>query len=180
MRVSEKNKLELAGATATGMITAYHAQERPETKAVVSNYGERTFAELNARVNQLARVLRNAGLKPDDGVAMLLTNRPEFVEVYYACMRTGMRITPINWHLTGDNASYIVSNSGAKAFIADIRCQEPAIEALKDNATQLNLSLAVGGSIGGFQMRLCRKLGERKICIETLKLAKAGMTNRHK
>jgi long-chain acyl-CoA synthetase len=151
MRVSEKNKLELAGAAATGMITAYHAQERPETKAVVSNYGERTFAELNARVNQLARVLRNAGLKPDDGVAMLLTNRPEFVEVYYACMRTGMRITPINWHLTGDNASYIVTNSGAKAFIADIRCQEPAIEALKDNATQLNLSLAVGGSIGGFQ-----------------------------
>ena len=151
MRVSEKNKLELAGAAATGMITAYHAQERPETKAVVSNYGERTFAELNARVNQLARVLRNAGLKPDDGVAMLLTNRPEFVEVYYACMRTGLRITPINWHLTGDNASYIVTNSGAKAFIADIRCQEPAVEALKDNATQLNLSLAVGGSIGGFQ-----------------------------
>jgi len=149
--VTDENKLELATAAATGMIIAYHAQERPDVKALITNYGERSFAELNKRINQLARVLRNAGLKPDDGVAMLLTNRPEFVETYYACMRAGLRITPINWHLTGDNASYIVANSGAKAFIADIRCQEPALEALKDNGAQLKIALAVGGELEGFQ-----------------------------
>ncbi|MFT4797684.1 MAG: long-chain acyl-CoA synthetase, partial [Candidatus Azotimanducaceae bacterium] len=121
-----------------------------ENMAVISNYGNRTFAELNERINQLARVLRNAGLKPDDGVAMLLTNRPEFVEVLYACQRTGLRVTPINWHLTGDNASYIVENSEAKAFIADIRCAASAIDALNDNRAQVKLSLSVGGNIEGF------------------------------
>ncbi|MDB4151751.1 AMP-binding protein, partial [Pseudomonadales bacterium] len=144
-------KLTLPEATLTGMTLAYHAQERPDKMAVISNYGNRTFAELNARANQLARVLRDAGLKPDDGVAMLLVNRPEFLEVYYACMRAGFRVTPINWHLTGDNASYIVGNCEAKAFIADIRCAQPAIDALQDNRAQLKLALSVGGDLPGFQ-----------------------------
>ena len=142
--------LELPEAMRTGMTLAYHAQQAPERIAVISNFGERTFGELNARANQLARVLRDAGLQPDDGVAMLLTNRPEFAEVYYACMRAGYRVTPINWHLTGDNASYIVGNCEAKAFIADVRCSEPAIEALRDNQAALKVSLAVGGTIEGF------------------------------
>lgn len=142
--------LSLEQATVTGMTIAYHAQEVPNNDAVISNYGTRTFAELNARVNQLARVFRAAGLKTDDGVAMLLTNRPEFIEVYYACQRTGLRVTPINWHLTGDNASYIVDNCEAKAFIADIRCAQPAIDALNDNRDQIKLALSVGGHIEGF------------------------------
>ena len=142
--------LDLQQAMLTGMTVAYHAHEAPDRPAVVTEMGERSFGELNARANQLARVLRKAGLKPDDGVAMLLTNRPEFAEVYYACMRAGYRVTPINWHLTGDNASYIVGNCEARAFIADTRCSEPAIGALQDNGGQLRVSLAVGGSIEGF------------------------------
>ena len=137
-------------AVTQGMTLAFHAQERPANMVVTSAYGERTFAELNARANQLARVLRNAGLQPDDGVAMLLVNRPEFLEVFYACMRAGLRVTPINWHLTGDNASYIVENSEAKAFIADAKCADPALLALKENGDQLKLKLAVGGPIAGF------------------------------
>ena len=142
--------LTLADAAVSGMTLAYHAQTRPDNMAVISVYGDRTFSQLNARVNQLVRVLRNAGLKPDDGVAMLLVNRPEFVEVYYACVRAGFRVTPINWHLTGDNASYIVGNCEAKAFIADIRCVQPALDALADNIDQLHLALAVGGDLLGF------------------------------
>lgn len=141
--------LELSSATQTGMTLAYHAQNEPDRMALITFAGDRTFGELNARANQLARVFRAAGLKPDDGVAMLLTNRPEFAEVYYACMRAGLRVTPINWHLTGDNASYIVGNCEAKAFIADERCAKPAIDALADNRDQLKVALAVG-SIEGF------------------------------
>ena len=148
--MSEAARLTPLEALRSGMAVAYHAQERPERMAMVSNYGSRTFAELNARANQLARVFRAAGLKPDDSVAMLLVNRPEFIEVYYACMRAGLRITPINWHLTGDNASYIVGNCEAKAFIADVRCMKPAVDARNDNRAGLRLALAVGGAIPGF------------------------------
>jgi long-chain acyl-CoA synthetase len=145
-----EGRLDLMQAMMSGMTVAYHAQQAPDRMAVMTNFGDRTFAELNAKANQLARVFRNAGLKADDGVAMLLVNRPEFLEVYYACMRAGLRITPINWHLTGDNASYVVANSEARAFIADIRCEQSAIDALADNAAQLSVKLVVGGTIEGF------------------------------
>jgi len=148
--MAESATLELVDAMMKGMTIAFHAQQDPTRTAVVTKFGSRTFGELNARCNQLARVLRNAGLEPDDSVAMLMTNRPEFIEIYYACMRAGFRVTPINWHLTGDNASYIVGNCEAKAFIADARCSVPAIDALNDNREQLKLVLATGGHIEGF------------------------------
>lgn len=148
--MSKEQMMDLRQAMVSGMTLAFHARQGAERMAVVSQLGNRTFGELNARANQLARVFRRAGLKPDDSVAMLLVNRPEFLEVYYACMRSGLRVTPINWHLTGDNASYIVNNCEAKAFIADIRCATSAIDALTANASQLKISLSVGGDLDGF------------------------------
>jgi long-chain acyl-CoA synthetase len=144
-------KLTLVNTKGNGMTLALHAQDRPNNVAVSSRYGDRTFAELNARVNQLAQVLRNSGLQPDDGVAILLTNRPEFIEAYFACLRAGFRITPINWHLLGDNASYVVENCQAKAFIGDARCDQSAVEAYRDNRSQLKVALCVGGHIEGFE-----------------------------
>ena len=100
----------LEAAAQCGMTLAYHAQQAPNRLAVASKFGDRSFSELNARANQVVRRLRAAGLGTDDSVAMLLVNRPEFLEVLFACQRGGFRVTPINWHLTGDNASYIVGN----------------------------------------------------------------------
>jgi len=144
------DKLSLQQAALSGMTLAFHAQENPGGWAVLSSLGNRTFDDLNRKANQLARALRRAGLQPDDSVAMLLVNRPEFLEVYYACQRAGFRVTPINWHLTGDNASYIVENCEAKAFIADVRCAESAIEALQHNQGQLKVVASVGGDLEGF------------------------------
>jgi len=144
-----EQSLDLVTAVRTGMLIAFHAERRPDKPAVISEFGSRTFAELNARCNQLVRSLREAGLGVDDSVAMLMTNRPEFLEVFFACARAGFRVTPINWHLTGDNASYIVGNCEAKAFIADARCEKAAIDALIDNPG-VEIALATGGSIKGF------------------------------
>jgi long-chain acyl-CoA synthetase len=140
----------LEAAAQCGMTLAYHAQQAPDRLAVASQFGDRSFSQLNARANQVVRRLREAGLGTDDSVAMLLVNRPEFLEVLFACQRGGFRVTPINWHLTGDNASYIVGNCEAKAFIADVRCAEPAQLALQDHAGQLHIALAVGGAVEGF------------------------------
>ena len=44
-------KLTLVNTKGNGMTLALHAQDRPNNVAVISRYGDRTFAELNARVN---------------------------------------------------------------------------------------------------------------------------------
>ena len=116
-------------AAAAGMVVAWHAAQAPDRPAIVSEAGNRSYGELNARANRLVRALRRAGLKAGDAVALLCSNRPEFVETVVACQRGGFRLTPVNWHLKGTEVAYIVDNCEAKAFIADARFPASAAEA---------------------------------------------------
>jgi long-chain acyl-CoA synthetase len=133
----------------TGMICAHWAELRANAPAIVSAKGNLTFAELNARANQLARALRASGLRPGDAVALMCSNRPEFAEVFLATRRTGLRFTPINSHLTGAEAGYILDDCDAKAFIAEARMVESARVAAAA-APRAATRLAVGGEIPGF------------------------------
>jgi len=120
----DTDREERGRLAAVGMTLSWWARRQPDETATVSSAGNRTFAELNARANQLARALRRRGLRAGDGVALLCTNRAEFVEVYAASQRTGLRLTPINWHLTADEAGYIVRDCQAKVLIGDDRLAE--------------------------------------------------------
>jgi long-chain acyl-CoA synthetase len=133
---------DLAGAAAQGMSVALIAAEAPERMAMTAPTGRRSFAELNARANQVARALRRAGLRAGDGVALLCTNRPEFAEVYWAAHRAGLRLTPINWHLNAAEVGYIADDCEAKAFFADASLP-PVVPAA-------DLRVAVGGPVEGF------------------------------
>ena len=134
----------------TGMRLAHWARVQPEVVAVQSTWGDRTFEELNANSNRLARALRTRGLRQGDAVAIVCSNRPEFVEVVHACLRAGLRYTPVNWHLTADEVAYIVGDCEAKALLGDTRFAKLMISAaaLSPNAT---VRLAIGGEIAGFE-----------------------------
>ncbi len=140
---------DIAAATAVGMATALWARLVPDYPAVISNSGTRTFAQLNTHANQLVRALRARGCKVDDGVALMCSNRPEFAEVLAATRRAGWRLTPINWHLTAEEAAYIVDDCDAKAFIVDERFASVA-EQIAARCSQVSIRLAIGGAIAGF------------------------------
>ena len=144
------NPLSLEDAIATGMTIAWQARRFPAVSAVVSNYGERSFSDLNANANRLVRCLREGGLVAGDAVAIVAKNRPEFVEVLAATMRSGLRLTPINYHLKAEEIGYIVDNCDAKAFVADATLGETPVEAL-GHAPRVRIALSVGGDIAGFE-----------------------------
>ena len=123
-----------------GMEIAAVAALAPERPAIYSAHGKLSFAELNARANQLANRLREAGLKPGDAVALACGNRPEFVVVRFAAHRLGLRLTTVNWHLAADEIAYIVDNCDALALFADIRLGEAAGLAIEGN-DKLRLSV---------------------------------------
>ena len=104
---------------AVGMGIAFHAKNLSEKKAIISEYGERTFQELNENSNRYANFLLEKGLSPGDGVAIVCKNRPEFLEALFGPLRVGLRITPINWHLTPEEICYIVENCEAKVVVCD-------------------------------------------------------------
>ena len=74
-----------------------------------------TYADLDARANRLAHAFRSLGLGVGDHVAILMHNTPEYFEVVWAGLRSGLYVTPINWHLSTDEVEYVVADCGASA-----------------------------------------------------------------
>ena len=70
-------------------------------------------------------------MQAGDGLALLCSNRPEFAETVVAVRQAGLRLTTINWHLTADEAGYIVDDCDATAFVADARFADAAAGAAK-------------------------------------------------
>jgi long-chain acyl-CoA synthetase len=138
-------------AAAQGMLHAWWAARIPDRLAVISPHGDRTYEDLNHEINRLARALRARGLQEGDGIALMCTNRPEFLETLYAAQRIGLRLTPINWHLTGEEASYIIENCGAKAFVCSGELGERVVGAAEGGGPGL-LKINTGGYLPGFEM----------------------------
>src|SRR5260221_3544161 len=145
-----RTTLTLDAAAATGMSLAVRAREAPSRPAIWSPHGTRTFDELNAHSNRLARYMRARGLGAADAVAVLCATRPDLMEVYLAVQRSGLRLTPISWHLTADDIRYIVEDCEAKLLVADARFATAA-RRVAERSPSLALRLAVGAPIDGFE-----------------------------
>ncbi len=137
-------------AAASGMTVALQARSAPDRPAIISPHGERTFAELNANANRLVRALRARGLQAGDAMSLVCANRPQFAEVLLAATRMGVRLTPVNWHLTGDEIAYILRDSSSRAIVGDARFAD-AIAAAVGDVPEVEGRLAVAGDIGGFE-----------------------------
>jgi len=55
-----------------------------------------TYAELNRTVNRAAHQLLKMGLQKGDRLAVLLHNNVEFIELYFACAKSGLVFVPLN------------------------------------------------------------------------------------
>ena len=110
---------EISRAANTWTQSGVFAREYPNGNAIFSELGNRSFAQLEERANRVANQLRAIDLCAGDPVVLMCGNRPEFVEVLLAAMRTGLRLTPISTHLTSEEAQYIVRDCGARIVFVE-------------------------------------------------------------
>jgi long-chain acyl-CoA synthetase len=127
------------------------ASEAPDRPAVIhGSTGEvLTYAQLDDRSCRVANLLRERGLRTGDHIAVLLENGLEYFEVVWGALRAGLYVTPINWHLTAEEAAYIVDDCGATALVASPRFAS-VIDALPDGGDRLVAKVVVGGTLDGF------------------------------
>ena len=140
----------LDAAAQVGMTYALWAQVQPDKVAIYDPDGTpHTFGKVNANANKLARLFRQRGIKAGDSLALICSNRAEFVEVLAATQRSGLRVTPVNWHLTADEIAYIIKDCEAKVVVGESRVATvgPAAAQCPD----VVVKLAVGGAIDGFE-----------------------------
>jgi long-chain acyl-CoA synthetase len=73
------------------------ARSRPDDIAVVDGKHRFTYAQLDERVNRLAAMLREHGLRKGDRILWLGQNSFRVLEVLLAAARTGGIVCPANW-----------------------------------------------------------------------------------
>ena len=76
-----------------------------------------TNREFNERVNRMANVLLARGVKKGDRVAVLMVNCSAFLEVFFACAKTGAVIVPVNHHLAVPELARIVADCRPRVLI---------------------------------------------------------------
>ena len=85
--------------------------------------GERihaTWAELAAHAPAPPAGLRDGfGLSPGDRVAIVMRNRPEYLEALFAIWHAGLVAVPVNARLHRDEIGYILDDSGAAVVLTD-------------------------------------------------------------
>lgn len=123
---------------------AAQTRSRPDETALVFGGHELSYAELDTRTDQLARGLVNLGVVAGDRVGLVMRNRTEFIESFLACHKLGAVAVPINFRLTANEVSWILTNAGVIGVITDRESQDlpapsPGFHITIDAATDAHL-----------------------------------------
>ncbi|MBK1661299.1 AMP-binding protein [Paracraurococcus ruber] len=116
----------------------------PETGQAIS------YAALHDRARRAARWLIGLGLQPGEGIALLLDNRPEFLEIAEATRLAGLYYTPLSIHLRPHEVAYVLQDSGAKLLIASPALAPLAQDLVAEGAVGDRPRFALGEGIPGY------------------------------
>lgn len=99
-------------------------------KAAVSFEGRiLSYDELNKKSNQLARLLRNKGVLPDNIIGLAVAHSIEAVIGILAIIKAGAAYLPIDPEYPEDRIEYMLSNSNCKLILTNCISLEKALAA---------------------------------------------------
>ena len=120
------------------------ADQRGEQPALIDEFGETSWQQLNERVNRLIHLFRARGLEGGDKIAVLSGNRREVFELLSASAHSGLVLVPINWHSSPEEVTYLLDDSDARALFVDPRFEELARAAVAASSTERVLVARLG------------------------------------
>ncbi|MFD0277727.1 amino acid adenylation domain-containing protein [Kitasatospora sp. NPDC127111] len=120
---------ELPGtsATLTGLLAA-QAARTPDRTALIFEDVELSYAELDARAEQLAERLRRYGAGPDRLVALTVPRSVELVVGLLAVLRTGAAYLPVDPDYPADRIAYLLDDAAPVLLLSHSSVGHPAGE----------------------------------------------------
>jgi acyl-CoA synthetase (AMP-forming)/AMP-acid ligase II len=103
----------LAGAVTIGAI------RHGDRVAMRDERGEITYKELDERTNALANAWRDKGLRPGDGVAILVRNHRGFLDAVFAAAKCGAKIILLNTSFAGPQIREVADREGTDLLVYD-------------------------------------------------------------
>ncbi len=116
-----------------------HASFSPNQVALHFEGQSLTYAALDEAVDTTARAMQAVlDIGRGDRVALISTNRPEYLIVLFACARLGAMLVPLNWRLAIPELLYILEYAGVKALLCESDFHDLA-RATRDKRPQCRL-----------------------------------------
>jgi long-chain acyl-CoA synthetase len=130
---------------------AEHAVEAGQSPALLlADGGAVSYGELYRSSQRVAALLYQAGLRRGDGVALVLPNRREFLEITWGCQLSGLYYTAVNTHFTLDEVLYVIADSDSRAVFIDSTMTRLG-ERIVDAGHGVDVRIAVGGGLPGWR-----------------------------
>ncbi|MAL10208.1 MAG: long-chain-acyl-CoA synthetase [Maricaulis sp.] len=98
--------------------------EHRDLPVFITDTGEVTFAEYDAYANRVAHWALAQGLKPGDTVALFLTNRWEYIAIWYGLSKVGVVSALLNYQLRGASLAHCLDISGASVVLLEDELKE--------------------------------------------------------
>ncbi|TYL88025.1 ATP-dependent acyl-CoA ligase [Bradyrhizobium cytisi] len=134
-------------------ILTRQAERYGERILLVAGEARWTFAQTAAIAAASAQALIDAGIKPGDRVALMCSNRPEFLQVYLGCAWLGAIAVPINTALRGFQLSHIFRNSRPALLVVEAQFAS-AIESVEAGVELPPRTWIIGAAAGASDARL--------------------------
>ncbi|MCS3931185.1 crotonobetaine/carnitine-CoA ligase [Bradyrhizobium elkanii] len=112
-----------------------------------------SFGQTAAIAAASAQALVDAGIGPGDRVALMCSNRPEFLQVYLGCAWLGAIAVPINTALRGFQLSHIFRNSRPALLVVEAQFVD-AIDSVEAGVDLPPRTWIVGAAAGAVDARL--------------------------
>ena len=91
----------------------------PGHTAVIDDRGSLTYAELQERTNALAHGLRERGVRPGDGVAVMCRNHRGFIEASIAVSKLGADVLYLNTAFAGPQLADVIEREKPRVVVHD-------------------------------------------------------------
>jgi long-chain acyl-CoA synthetase len=111
-----------------GELLTASARKHPHRTAIVFGRKKITYKSLNDLTDHIASGLIHLGIKKGERVAIFLDNCPEFLISYYAILKAGATVVPVNYMYKIEETKFIIQDSEAKALITSRTYVEMAEE----------------------------------------------------
>ncbi len=106
------------------------ARRFPDKAAIILGEQRLTFAELEEKSSRLAGSLVKLGVKKGERVATLLSNSPECVIIYFAIVKCGAVIVPLDIRYKIDELDSIIGNCQPHVLITESASLRPILSCL--------------------------------------------------
>lgn len=103
-----------------------------------------TWTEFDQAVSRRAAALTAHDLRPGERVALILANTLDFPLHYFAALRAGLVVVPVNTGYTQPELRHLLADSGAAALVADDDTVAHSVAGLREELPELRHVLRPG------------------------------------